>query len=181
MPSATACAIALQQLVVRRCGLRISLPRCLFTGKGLRNAAALFLPEDGSFTKATAEDLEFMRDWPIEKRIKHSARSTLGRESGYRSSYRQDQCSTPRHPRRSNRYSVGSRGGGTKRSIDRHPRTASTGKSQVILSLMISAVMTGKSVLFSAKNHQAITEVEERLKEIVPQLASFDTGKRCRR
>ena len=34
------------------------------SGIGLRNAAALFLPEEGSFTKAVAEDLEAIREWP---------------------------------------------------------------------------------------------------------------------
>src|SRR5262249_29216313 len=45
-----------------------------------------------------------------------------------------------------------------------------SGKSQVILSLIVSAVFAGKSVLFSAKNHQAITEIENRLKELVPEV-----------
>ena len=30
----------------------------------LQNAAALFLPEDGTFTKGAAEDLETLKDWP---------------------------------------------------------------------------------------------------------------------
>ena len=43
-----------------------------------------------------------------------------------------------------------------------------SGKSEVIFALLVSAVMAGKSVLFSAKNHQAVDEVEKRLKAVVP-------------
>nr|WP_249150797.1 AAA domain-containing protein [Bradyrhizobium sp. JYMT SZCCT0180] len=43
-----------------------------------------------------------------------------------------------------------------------------SGKSEVIFTLLVSAVMAGKSVLFSARNHQAVDEIERRLKAIVP-------------
>ena len=37
-------------------------------GKGLRNAAGLFLPEELSFTKGAADDLDAMRSWSAEER-----------------------------------------------------------------------------------------------------------------
>ncbi len=43
-----------------------------------------------------------------------------------------------------------------------------TGKSEVILTLIVSAIYSGRSVLFAARNHQAIDEVENRLADLVP-------------
>jgi very-short-patch-repair endonuclease/uncharacterized membrane protein len=138
------------------------------TGKGLRNAAALFLSEDGNFTKATAEDLEAIREWPTEKRVNTALAKLLATDV-----YSGDDAGTAcvLHP--------GSQEGLTDTQFAaaemalRGPLTViqgppGSGKSQVILALMISAVVAGKSVLFSAKNHQAVTEVERRLKELVP-------------
>jgi len=152
-------------------------PEVSLTGKGLRNAAALFLPEDGSFTKATAEDLEFMRDWPIEKRVNTALAQLWAAKADTDPATDKISVVPP-----------GTRGALTDTQLEaaevalRGPLTViqgppGSGKSQVILSLMISAVMAGKSVLFSAKNHQAITEVEERLKEIVPDLPLLTRAK----
>ena len=43
-----------------------------------------------------------------------------------------------------------------------------TGKSEVIVSLVLSIVFAGKSVLIAAKNHQAINEIEHRLRKRLP-------------
>lgn len=145
-------------------------PEISIREKGLRNAAALFLPEDGSFTKGAAEDLEAIREWPIEKRVNTALAKLL--------------ADTADADPATDKVSVippGKRGALTDTQLEaaeaalRGPLTViqgppGSGKSQVILSLIISAVMAGKSVLFSAKNHQAVTEVEERLKEIVSDL-----------
>jgi very-short-patch-repair endonuclease len=138
------------------------------TGKGLRNVAALFLSEDGSFTKATAEDLEAIREWPTEVRVNTALAKLLTAEI-YGGADADTLSILP----------TGSQEGLTDNQFEaaemalRGPLTViqgppGSGKSQVILALMISAVVAGKSVLFSARNHQAVTEVERRLKELVP-------------
>jgi hypothetical protein len=37
-------------------------------GEGLRNAAALFLPDDSAFTRQTARDLDVLAEWPESTR-----------------------------------------------------------------------------------------------------------------
>ncbi|MBR0760753.1 AAA domain-containing protein [Bradyrhizobium japonicum] len=136
-------------------------------GIGMRNAAALFLPEEGSFTKAVAEDLEKIRDWPDEK-LANSALSTLltaSVPSGMES--------------RTNVLPVGDQKALTDHQLNaaeaalEHGLTViqgppGSGKSELIFTLLVSAVMAGKTVLFSARNHQAVDEVERRLKTVVP-------------
>ncbi len=41
-------------------------------GEGLRNAAALFLPDDNTFTQGVANDLEALRGWAPQQR-QHTA------------------------------------------------------------------------------------------------------------
>jgi len=136
-------------------------------GKGLRNAAALFLPEDGTFTKGTAEDLELIRDWAPEARRPTVLATLLG------SSADTPACDTPVLP-------LGADNDLTENQLAAAdmalvgPLTViqgppGTGKSQVIVSMIVSAVMAGRTVLFAAKNHQAIDEVERRIRELVPE------------
>lgn len=136
-------------------------------GKGLRNGAALFLPEDGNFTKAVAEDLEKIGGWS-EERLANTALSTLLAASSPAS----------REVDGINVLPVGEQKALTDHQIDaaeaalEHGLTViqgppGSGKSELIFTLLISAVMAGKTVLFSARNHQAVDEVERRLKAVV--------------
>jgi hypothetical protein len=144
-------------------------PEISLTGKGVKNAAALFLPEDGNFTKATAEDLEAIREWPLEKRVNTVLAKLLTAAADAGPAMDQVSVMPP-----------GTRGALTDTQLEAAeaalagPLTViqgppGSGKSQVILSLIISAVTAGKSVLFAARNHQALTEVEQRLREIIPE------------
>ncbi|NDC38361.1 MAG: DUF1688 family protein [Proteobacteria bacterium] len=45
------------------------------SGNGIRNAAGIFLPEDGSFTKGAAEDLDKLRSWETGMRWRTSLSS----------------------------------------------------------------------------------------------------------
>ncbi len=141
-------------------------PEISVSGTGLRNAAALFLPEDGTFTKATAEDLETIREWSAEQRAGTALQALLA---------------APAHP--SSAADIPVLSAGPRASLTDTQLNAAeialagpltviqgppgTGKSQVILSLIVSAIIAGKTTLFSAKNHQAVEEVERRLREIV--------------
>jgi very-short-patch-repair endonuclease len=144
-------------------------PEISLSGKGLRNAAGLFLSEEGTFTRAAAEDLEAIRDWPVEKRIR-TALATVFSETG--------PVDLP--DKRVDVIATGTRGFLTDRQMEAAeaalagPLTVlqgppGSGKSEVISSLIISAVLNGKTVLFSAKNHQAVDEVEGRIKAIAPE------------
>ncbi|MGY0572422.1 AAA domain-containing protein [Bradyrhizobium sp. RDM12] len=143
-------------------------PEISTLGKGLRNAAALFLPEEGNFTKAAAEDLEQIRGWPEEK-LANTALSTLLAAS----------LPPPRSLDGINVLPVGEQKALTDHQLSaaeaalEHGLTViqgppGSGKSELIFTLLISAVMAGKTVLFSARNHQAVDEVERRLKAVVP-------------
>lgn len=43
-----------------------------------------------------------------------------------------------------------------------------TGKSQVVVALMVSAALAGRSVLFASRTHQALDAVEDRMRETLP-------------
>ncbi|WP_157450267.1 AAA domain-containing protein [Bradyrhizobium sp. ARR65] len=140
------------------------------SGSGLRNAAALFLPEEGSFTKAVAEDLESIREWPMDKLANTALATVL---SNTAPSFGADD--------NVNVVPLAQNGTLTDHQLDaaeaalEHGLTViqgppGSGKSEVIFALLVSAVMAGKSVLFSARNHQAVDEVEKRLKAVVPDL-----------
>jgi very-short-patch-repair endonuclease len=134
------------------------------SGTGLRNAVGFFLPEDGTFTKGAAEDLEALRSWPSEVLASTALGAILGENA---------RSAGEEYP------AIVSGTALTDSQIEaadaalRMPLTViqgppGTGKSQVILSLILTAVVSGKTVLFAAKNHQAVDEVERRLKELVP-------------
>lgn len=138
------------------------------SGSGLRNAAALFLPEEGSFTKAVAEDLESIREWPRDRLANTAVATVL-------SNAELDVGADDRV----NVMPPGERGILTDHQLDAAEAALEqgltviqgppgSGKSEVIFALIVSAVMAGKSVLFSARNHQAVDEVEMRLKAVVP-------------
>lgn len=137
-------------------------------GKGLRNAAALFLPEEGSFTKAVAEDLEQIRDWP-EERLANTALSTLlaassppsGADDGINVLPVGEQKALTDHQHDAAEAAL-------EHGLTVIQGPPGSGKSELIFTLLVSAVMAGKTVLFSARNHQAVDEVERRLKAVVP-------------
>ncbi len=136
--------------------------------KGLRNAAAIFLPDDGSFTKGAADDLEKLKAWPTEPRSR-TALSTLLDAGTEKSDATQPAVEQPTMVglstlTASQREAAEAALSGKITVIQGPP---GTGKSEVILSLLISAIAAGRTVLFSAKNHQAISEVEQRLRGVI--------------
>jgi very-short-patch-repair endonuclease len=136
------------------------------SGTGLRNAAALFLPEDGTFTKATAEDLEAIREWSAEQRTNTALDALLGAETANSVTDIPVLQPGPGGALTDSQLNAAEIALAGPLTVIQGP--PGTGKSQVILSLIVSAVMSGKTVLFSAKNHQAVDEVERRLQDIVP-------------
>lgn len=132
-------------------------------GTGLRNVAALHLPEDGTFTRATAEDLETLGDWSQEK-WRHTALEAV--LSGVSSA--PDEQTFPivtLSPLSERQMEAADAGVSGPLTVIQGP--PGTGKSEIILTLIISALLSGRSVLFASRNHQALNEVEGRLKQIV--------------
>ena len=124
---------------------------------GIHNAAAIFLPTETSFTKGTAIDLGRLAKMPAS-RLKGTALWSLlhgGAAGGPPGLVLNPVPLTPNQLEAAELAITG-------------PVTAvtgppGTGKTQVIVSVISSALAEGKTVLFASRNHQAIDAVEERL------------------
>lgn len=141
-------------------------PAVSLNGPVLRNSAAIFLPEDKTFTKGAAEDIETLRNWSPEQR------SMTALDALFDNNINRAATCDFRTPLLTTRDLTDSQTDAAEASL-RGPLTViqgppGTGKSEVILSLIVSALMSGRTVLFAAKNHQAIDEVEGRLRALVP-------------
>jgi very-short-patch-repair endonuclease len=129
---------------------------------GLRNAAGLFLSTDARFTGGAERDLDGMQGWS-DAIIRETALGHLfaaGRGDA-------GEDLPPAGP-----LVLTERQHAAAVSSLRGPLTLiqgppGTGKSAVILSLLTSIVLAGRSVLLASKNHQALDEVEERLAKLV--------------
>jgi very-short-patch-repair endonuclease len=138
------------------------------SGSGLRNAAALFLPEEGSFTKAVAEDLESIRDWPRDRLANTALATVLSNTTPNLGADDLVNVMPPGERGILTDHQLDAAEAALEQSLTVIQGPPGSGKSEVIFALLVSAVMAGKSVLFSARNHQAVDEVEKRLKAVVP-------------
>lgn len=134
--------------------------------EGLHNVAALFLPEDATFTRGVARDLETLATWRDEN-MSRTALASFHEQSVAPST-----------------QTVVALDGSKDRLLTENQRRAAqlaldgpltvihgppgTGKSEVILAIVFSAVMAGRSVVVASRNHQAINELEARLSELIP-------------
>lgn len=127
---------------------------------GMRNAAALFLAVDRSYTQGTAMDLEAMADLPDAERQGTALAALLAGSPN-------PVVQTESHPLiqlqdlTERQFEAACDMQSVPLSVVQGP--PGTGKSDVIVSVIASAVAAGQSVLFASKNHQALDEVEQRL------------------
>ena len=135
-------------------------------GPVIRNNAAIFLPEDRTFTKGAAEDLEALRLWPEALRVNTALGSLLANSIPQEASSLDAPPLTP--VRSLTDIQTDAAHVSLKGPITVIQGPPGTGKSEVILALIVSALMSRRTVLFAAKNHQAIDEVERRLRAIIP-------------
>ncbi|WIJ25793.1 AAA domain-containing protein [Devosia sp. RR2S18] len=154
---------------LRPADLAQSLP---LSSQGVRNAAALFLSEDATFTKGAAADLESLASLPAEA-LQDSAlyRMLVGGSSAG------DPIASPipiSDLTDSQLLAADACLAGPLTVVQGPP---GTGKSQLILTLLASAVLNGRSVLFAAKNHQALNEVEKRLAELISDVPLLVRGR----
>ena len=126
--------------------------------QGIYDAAALFLPDDSSFTAGAIRDLDQIAAWPQDR----LARTALGPVLG---------LSSPLSGKPFPAINVGQVNAeqiAAVRSACQAPLTVvtgppGTGKSQAIVSIAASVLFAGGSVLVASKNHQALDAVEDRI------------------
>ena len=145
------------------------------SGKGFHNAAALFLPEDRTFTKGAADDLETLRGWEAEVRSGTALEAVLAGDIPRKENPGIPLLSPGPDPLTDSQIDAANAALDGPITVIQGP--PGTGKSQVILSLIISAVLNKRSVLLAAKNHQAVDEIERRLKEMVPDAPLLTRGR----
>ena len=142
--------------------------------EGLSNSAAVFLPDDTTFTRAAANDLESMAAWPAED-FQSTALGPLFAQDGEDERAKgapvlaAEACLTDRQ------MDAVETGLSNLLTVIQGP--PGTGKSHVVLTIMLSAFLSGRSVLFASKNHQALDEVERRIREIAPDLPLLTRGR----
>lgn len=133
--------------------------------QGIFDAAAVFLPEDSSFTAGAVRDLDAIAEWPVDKLARTALAPFLG-------------LPLPQSSIKIPSINVGSLNGeqiAAVRAACTAPLTVvtgppGTGKSQTIISIAASVLLAGGSVLVASKNHQALDAVEERLGGLAPQV-----------
>lgn len=133
---------------------------------GVRNCLGLFLTEDGTYTKGTADDLAALSQMPL---------TVLGATALGSALYGREVLQTAAVPVPLSDLTPSQLGAAEDALTS--PLTViqgppGTGKSQVILNLISSAVLNGKTVLLAAKNHQALNEVEGRWADLVEHSVS---------
>lgn len=131
--------------------------------QGVFDAAALFLPEDSSFTAGAVRDLDAIAQWP-EAQL---ARTALAPLLGLRSAF------APTELPAINVGSLNAEQIAAVRSACAKPLTVvtgppGTGKSQAIVSMAASVLLSGGTVLVASKNHQALDAVQDRLGTLAP-------------
>lgn len=136
------------------------------SAQGVWNAVALFLPTDTTFTAGAARDLDAIADWSPQ-RLNRTALGILLGASPLGGS----EDTTPTSvlnpvPLNTEQLAAARMGLDVPLGVVTGP--PGTGKSQVIVSVVASAVAAGQSVLVASKNHQALDAIEERLAALAP-------------
>lgn len=140
----------------------------------LSNVAALFLPDEASFTRGAARDLKALSDWNKARRSGTAAAALIDGGQAV-PDYGNDAPALVLAQSASDsqfRASVAA----LKGPITAIQGPPGTGKSSTIVNLMASAIAGGKSVLFASKNHRALDEVEERLRKVFGELPVLTRG-----
>ena len=132
--------------------------------EGIFDAAAIFLPDDNSFTAGAIKDLDEIAAWP-ESRLSATALAPL---------LCMDFTDSGRSTPAINVGPLNAEQIGAVQQACQNPLTVvtgppGTGKSQAIVSMAASVLAAGGSVLVASKNHQALDAVQERLGGIAPE------------
>lgn len=139
--------------------------------EGLRNTAGFFLPDEGTFTRAVAADLDSLVEWPVEQRRGTALAHLLDTAEANVVSIAVAEPSGLTD----NQFAAADAALAGPFTVVQGP--PGTGKSQTIVSLLCAALAQGQSVLFVARNHRAIDEVEQRLTALLPNLPVLTRGR----
>ncbi len=131
---------------------------------GIQNAAALFVVADARFSAGAIRDLTELSKREIAEFKGTALGTVLGLEI----------------PRMTNNPSVvepldltfsqlTAVRSGLSQALSVITGPPGTGKSQVVATILASAALAGKTVLFASRNHAALDAVEERLRELSPE------------
>ena len=129
---------------------------------GLRNSAGLFLPSEARFTQGAERDLQAMSGW-TEEQLEVTALGTMLRDA--KPCLGEDVV--PAGPRvlTDRQYEAARAALAGPLTVIQGP--PGTGKSEVILGMLASIVLSGKTAVLVSKNHRALDEIEERLEKII--------------
>ncbi|RRH70142.1 AAA domain-containing protein [Falsigemmobacter faecalis] len=132
---------------------------------GLFDAAALFLPDENSFTSGASRELDRIAGWDAGKLASTALAPLLNLAE-----------TDPAPPHGAiNTSALNNEQLQALRYSCSAPLTVvtgppGTGKSEVIVSVVASVLLEGGSVLVASKNHQALDAVEDRLGAIAPDI-----------
>ncbi len=130
--------------------------------QGIVDAAALFLPDDSSFTAGAVRDLDSIAMWEDARLAQTALGPILGLDG--------PQASVPAiNVGPLNAEQIGALRHACAAPLSVITGPPGTGKSQVIVSIAASVIMAGGSVLVASKNHQALDAVADRLGGLAPE------------
>ena len=132
---------------------------------GVFDAAALFLPTDTSFTAGAARDLDAIANWPVERLARTSLGAIFDPGAGGAAVDVPAIAVGPSNAEQADAVRNACR---ARLSVVTGP--PGTGKSQAIVSMAASILVSGGSVLVASKNHQALDAVEDRLGGLAPDV-----------
>jgi very-short-patch-repair endonuclease len=133
--------------------------------QGIFDSAAIFLPTDSSFTSGAARDLDAIAAWPVERLARTALAPVFGLEQHVQSSVIQPVNAGELNDEQSKAVAHACE---APLSVVTGP--PGTGKSQAIVSMAASVLLSGGSVIVASKNHQALDAVENRISELAPNI-----------
>ncbi len=139
--------------------------------EAISNAAGFFLPGEGTFTRAVAGNLDQIAEWTPDVRRGTSLGHLF---EGTGAAFSEPLVAEPSPLTDAQFVAAHAALSGPLTLIQGPP---GTGKSQTIVSLLCAALAQGQSVLFVARNHRAIDEVERRLAELLPDSPVLTRGR----
>ncbi len=136
--------------------------------KGIVHSIGLFLPDDSTFTVGAVRDLDAIGEWSITDLAESALGPILGLSSQRMAS---TTALAPINLGPLNGEQLSAAHSALSRPLTVITGPPGTGKSQVIVSIVASALQNGQTVLVASKNHQALDAVEQRLGLIASEVS----------
>ncbi len=127
---------------------------------GVYNCIGIFLNVDNRYSGGTLKELDSLLDWSDEDLESTSLSTVFGSKRIL------TETLPALHPLPLGEDQLRAVHDGLTGPLTVVTGPPGTGKSQVVASLMVSAALAGRSVLFASRNHKALDTVEDRLNDI---------------